>query len=760
MMSGWFKWGIRFWLCAWWSGAHGQSDFYAPESVQEIRIEFTQSNWRYILDSLFQHYGEDARLDGSVSINGQLYQHAGIRYKGFSSYDASQAKNPFNIDLNSGYSNQNHEGFYKLKLSNVIHDPSFVREVLAYEMARNYMPSPQANFAMVYVNDTLMGLYSNVEAVDKHFIGRHFSSDDNPFFKGSPETLSYPFGQNANLAYTHGDTWEDYIPYYKMESDEGWEDLFELIYILNNDTSQLASILNIDRALWMHAFNYSMVNLDSYIGYAQNYYLYKDDQGCFNPILWDLNMSFGSFRQSDGTMINLTIDKIKVLNPLQHLYNMAYSPRPMMKNLFANHTYRLMYLAHLRTIMDEQFRSGAYYTRAIELQTAIDTFVQTDSNKFYTYADFIANADSTTGPSSDLYPGLRDLMEARLAYLDTFPGMQGAPILQNGGINPLRPRKNQYCRIQCKVSDADEVKLFYRQSTESRFLELPMYDDGLHGDSLSGDSIFGAEFFQEGDALQYYFYAQNDSAGRFLPERAQYEYFTAWPEPAASSVMINELKLKANASQWDQDDEAEPWVELYNRSSEILQLDGLVLMNDADTLLTFSDSVLQSNAYVIIWADGDLTQSGLHCKAIDVNYGTIRLISASGFVIDSLIFGEQSQDLSYGSYPNGSSMRVILTPTFSTKNILAGNQDSNSQIFPNPASDQLYIRFNDAMEGDYIEIFNQQLQLVYSESLSRATEYPSETLLTLNVGFWTEGLYVLRLSQQNATSTHKFMIIR
>ena len=32
----------------------------------------------------------------------------------------------------------------------------------------------------------------------------------------------------------------------------------------------LEQVLNVDRTIWMHAINYSLINFDSYIGYAQN----------------------------------------------------------------------------------------------------------------------------------------------------------------------------------------------------------------------------------------------------------------------------------------------------------------------------------------------------------------------------------------------------------------------------------------------------------------------------------------------------------
>ena len=202
-------------------GLFAQDSFYNETKIREIRIYFKESNWDHILDSLFINFQDDGRLEGNVSIDGKLFKNAGIRFKGYSSWNIDERKNPFNIDLDYIHKNQNYEGFTKLKLSNVIHDPSFVREVLSYEIARNYLPSSQANFANVYVNDSLIGLYSNVEAVDKKFVSKHFGSDINCFFKGSPLKLEYPFGDNANLAYDHGTDSATYMKYYKLESDWG-----------------------------------------------------------------------------------------------------------------------------------------------------------------------------------------------------------------------------------------------------------------------------------------------------------------------------------------------------------------------------------------------------------------------------------------------------------------------------------------------------------------------------------------------------------
>ncbi|MFT5819231.1 MAG: spore coat protein CotH [Crocinitomix sp.] len=187
---------ILFGIGSLFSAANAQTDFYEIETIREIKIYFEEDNWDHILDSL---YGDDKqeRLVGDVRIDGILYEAAGIRYKGYSSASADRVKNPLNIKLDFVNKGQNHEGLNKIKLSNVIHDPSFVREVLSYEIARKYMPASQANYANVYINDVLIGLYTNVESVEEAFLENHFESSINAFFKGNPETLDLD-GENSN----------------------------------------------------------------------------------------------------------------------------------------------------------------------------------------------------------------------------------------------------------------------------------------------------------------------------------------------------------------------------------------------------------------------------------------------------------------------------------------------------------------------------------------------------------------------------------
>jgi hypothetical protein len=100
----------------------------------------------------------------------------------------------------------------------------------------------------------------------------------------------------------------------------------------------------------MLAFDNVMVNLDSYIGkFKQNYYLYQDDNGRFNPIIWDLNMSFGVF--SDNGTTNLTTTTAKA--QMTHLLHANDAAWPLVQKLLAVPSYKRKYLAHFKTILEE-----------------------------------------------------------------------------------------------------------------------------------------------------------------------------------------------------------------------------------------------------------------------------------------------------------------------------------------------------------------------------------------------------------------------
>ncbi len=154
-------------------------DFYDIETINTVELIFAESNWDEILDSL-RLAGDEDRLAATAIINGEQFDSVGVRYKGNSSYNPMNVKNPLNIKLDYILDDQLLEGYGTLKLANCFKDPSFIREAVSYEIGRKYMAASQSNFANVHINGELIGLYSSVQDVDKYFLRTHFSSDEVP----------------------------------------------------------------------------------------------------------------------------------------------------------------------------------------------------------------------------------------------------------------------------------------------------------------------------------------------------------------------------------------------------------------------------------------------------------------------------------------------------------------------------------------------------------------------------------------------------
>ncbi|MEM6769625.1 MAG: CotH kinase family protein, partial [Bacteroidota bacterium] len=314
---------------------------YDLTTIQTIEITFSQSNWDQLLDNAYATTG-DYILAQSVAINGVVFDSIGVKYKGNSTYNANQVKNPFHIELDT-YKDHEYDGFTDLKLSNVAKDPSFLREVLSYQILRQYMDAPLSNYANVWVNGQLMGLYSNSESISRKFVEEHYGSKDNTRVKCSPPDGAGPQASDLpNLAYLGQDS-AAYYAAYEMKSDGGWQELIDLCDTLANAPDELGRILDIDRVLWMLAFNNVLVNLDSYTGrFAQNYYLYRDDYQRFLATVWDLNESFGVFSDSGTIRFGSTTQKAQ-MSPTLHENDADY---PLISQLLAIPEYRRKYLAH------------------------------------------------------------------------------------------------------------------------------------------------------------------------------------------------------------------------------------------------------------------------------------------------------------------------------------------------------------------------------------------------------------------------------
>lgn len=727
-------------------------DFYDMNTIQTIEITFAESNWDQLLDNAYASTG-DYILAQSVAINGTEFDSVGVKYKGNSTYQANQTKNPFHIELDT-YKDHEYDGYTDVKLSNVAKDPSFLREVLSYQILRQYMDAPLSNYANVYVNGELIGLYSNSEAVSRKFVNSRFYSKNNTFVKCNPPdgagmgTTDFP-----NLVY-QGTNVSSYEDAYELKSDEGWDELIDLCDTLANHTDDIELILDVDRALWMLAFDNVLVNLDSYIGaFAQNYYLYRQDNGRFASVVWDLNESFGQFSNTGSGSLNSTTAK----QQMDHLIHDNDPNFPLIQKLFAVPMFKRMYLAHFKTILLENFDNNAYAITGEALQQLIDDAVQADPNKFFTYDNFTSNLEDDVNagggpPGGGNTPGITNLMDGRTDYLLGLSDFTTTePTISDVTSSEANPIIGTNITVTANITDGTTAFLGHRSDVEDRFFRIEMYDDGAHNDGAANDGTFGVDLEITGPFTQYYIYAENANIGKFSPERAEHEYhiITATvSNPTVGDLVINEFMASNGAAAPDPSGEYDDWIELYNNSNTIIDLSGYTLSDDGDDLLKWTfpaGSSIDANGYLIVWADDDEGQDGLHANfKLSAAAESIFLLDATGTIIDEVTYVNQTEDISYGRFPNGIGNFQLMSPTHngenigvvSTSNIAA--EAFTMRAFPNPSTGSFYLELNeDSQKERTLIIYDLNGKVCHQEQISKDSWIDTST--------WESGMYIVRV---------------
>ena len=746
-------------------------DLYDINTINTIELTFAESNWDYLLDQLYAA-GDEERLLGTAVVNGIQFDSVGVRYKGNSSYRSNNAKNPLNIKLDYMISDQEYDNYGTLKLSNVYNDPSFVREVLGYEIARNYMPAPQSNYAKVYINGTYIGLYVNNQDVDKYFAKTHFGEKNNSFFKGeltnnSPNTVSTIWGYNG--------VWpSSYYNYYEIESDEGWNDLINFLDVFNNDQDNMEEVLNVDRHLWMLAFDNLIVNLDSPINFGHNYYLYQDNAGRFNPIIWDLNESFGVFSSLIGSS-QLSTTGLKQLNPYLNENNSYY---PIIKNVLSNDTYKKMYVAHMKTMIADYFSNGLYRTRAFELQSLIDAEVQNDPNKFYTYSNFSNNIDNSITSSGDRpgmtssLLGIAKLMSSRITYLNSLSNFTAiAPEISNISV-PNDITIGDEILFTCDVSTTNKVQLCYRTSENDAFTKISMYDDGAHQDGSNADGTYAVTVTANSSKFQYYIYAENDYAASFMPTGAEYDIMEL---SVSGKLVINEFMADNESIIADNNGDFDDWIELYNNTDNDISLSGYYLSDDNDDLTQweFPNTTIPAHSYLIIWADNDEDDTELHANfKLSASGEAIYLVNSNSEIIDEVIFGAQTADLSMGRYENGVGNFVQMAPSYSAENIqpTSGIDDELNSLtpmeyilepnFPNPFNPVTNINFSLPESGEVslsiYDMSGKMVDVILNSSNCTAGNYSYQW----NAQSFSSGLYIAVLQSKSMRLTQKMILMK
>jgi hypothetical protein len=161
--------------------------------------------------------------------------------------------------------------------------------------------------------------------------------------------------------------------------------------------------------------------------------------------------------------------------------------------------------------------------------------------------------------------------------------------------------------------------------------------------------------------------------------------------PAA--LVINEIMASNSAFLADGQNEYDDWIELANTGATPLDMAGMYLTDDLGepTKWRFPAdrpelTSIPPGGYLLLWADGDTADPGLHASFnLSAAGEEIGLFDRDGVtLVDSVSFGPQTTDVSYGRYPDGAAeWQFMGWPT---------PQDENISTYPGVVAEPQFSR--------------------------------------------------------------------
>jgi hypothetical protein len=147
-----------------------------------------------------------------------------------------------------------------------------------------------------------------------------------------------------------------------------------------------------------------------------------------------------------------------------------------------------------------------------------------------------------------------------------------------------------------------------------------------------------------------------------------YGYRVGYSPPA---LFINEFLASNDTVNQDEQGEYEDWVELYNVGDTALDVGGMYLTDDLSrpTRWRFPDgTIIPAGGFLLIWADGEPGEGALHASfrlsKEGEEIGLFDRDEAGNGLMDSVVFGPQTTDVSTGRWPDGGeTWRALGAPT-------------------------------------------------------------------------------------------------
>ncbi|MCP4123912.1 MAG: hypothetical protein GY751_19360 [Bacteroidetes bacterium] len=184
--------------------------------------------------------------------------------------------------------------------------------------------------------------------------------------------------------------------------------------------------------------------------------------------------------------------------------------------------------------------------------------------------------------------------------------------------------------------------------------------------------------------------------------------------PEIQALYINEFMASNITTIEDDFNEFDDWVEIFNGGSTVNDVGGLYITDNLGNLLKWriprtntEISEVNANGFNLLWADGQPDQGTMHLDfGLSLTGEALALVQVTAtdtIILDSISFGPQATDTTFGQYSDGMDNWQVMVPTPLAQNMLLVPVieevlNSRIKVYPNPADDFVHLEIEELSE--------------------------------------------------------------
>ena len=677
------------------------NEAFLQDEVASISITIDPDSLLAMYNNLGNSHEFPAAMVYTFSSGFSAYSGIGVRFRGNTSLNAQKKSFKINVDK---YVDQNFYGLSELNLIGNQNDPSLLRAKLCWDFFRDAgVPACRTSYIRVYVNETYMGVYLNVEQIDNRFADVRFDDGTGNLWKclyGSD--LNYQ-GSNPTL-YT-----DDAYDLVENEFQNNYAELAQFINVLNNTPlsslpCELEKVFNVHDYLKIMAADMLLGNWDNYIFNKNNFYLYHNEKtGKLEYIPYDLDNTLG-------------IDWVGIDWGQRNLYSWTTSSnRPLFTRLLQIPAYRNEFSNYVNEFVATTFNANTIELQAQQIQNIIAAAALEDPLRpldfGFTTDDFLNSINSAWG--GQVSYGIVPFVQTRASQaLQQLENLQ--PFTSIFNVVPKFQNDSLFVTFQSNLN-ANELAVVWKEiGTSTWNVETPT-SEGFYGIT---DQLYAFAGSLPTDSINILVGAipliwVNDI------DAHDCNFIYLYGKESSSPLVINELAPLGTDNCIDFFGANEDWIELYNPGPAAVYLGNKFISDDASNWNKWPlpNVTLDPGEFQLLYADNEPEQGVNHLDfKLDDLSETIYISEVQNSVrvlIDSISYSNIPINHSFGrandANPNWINWTVS-TPNASNLPVSVNELVSGISIYPNPVIEVLHCTEKISgrilsMQGEVVQVF-------------------------------------------------------